>query len=290
MHTQKQNKRAFTLVELLIVITVIGILFVVLITRVDFATDKARATGVETDFNAYKIAFQMAAMNHNGFDYLFENTDAVEAESGVLLKPAQSAAENLMAALNDMLDDTMDLSLAYGEKADPNERGYVGIPCVTEITADEIDNADACVKAVYYTEYSDPWKEPYIIYYCAGQQEIVTIDGEDVIHDVADGTIHGNRGCICMVSKGANVDEEIVWDNGAIDSNFDMDDAFVWEDGMSKGDVEGYLFSGAFVPAVDSDDYVLVVSYTFRNGQGETAIHTFGFDGDFSSKHGYGNN
>ena len=44
---------AFTLIELLIVIAIIGILFIVLVSKVDFATDKAKATGVQTTFRSY---------------------------------------------------------------------------------------------------------------------------------------------------------------------------------------------------------------------------------------------
>ena len=44
----KNKKKAFTLVELLVVIAIIGILFIVLVSKVDFATDKAKAIGVQT--------------------------------------------------------------------------------------------------------------------------------------------------------------------------------------------------------------------------------------------------
>lgn len=280
---KKQNKKAFTLVELLIVITIIGILFVVLITRVDFATDKAKTTGVQTDFNAYKIAFQMAATNHQGFDPIFVNTDAVTAQDGTVLKPAKSAAENLLDALNDDLDDTLDLTLAYGEKAQEGVATYAGEPVDNGMTfdmKDETDEAKGAVKAVYYTEHLDPWKESYIIYYCAGQQETVTIgsgaDAHEVVRNVADGNIHGNRGCICMISKGPNVDEELVWDNTAIDPEgldaWDSSSNIKADDGAGK-----VLFSGSFVPADGADDLVLNVSYTFKLGTGAPLITTFGF-------------
>ena len=55
-------RRAFTLVELLVVICVISILFVVLISRVDFTTDKARTTGVQTDLRALQIAVHQIAI------------------------------------------------------------------------------------------------------------------------------------------------------------------------------------------------------------------------------------
>ena len=56
-----KQRKAFTLVELLIVIAIIGILFIVLVSKVDFATDKAKATGVQTDFRSFQLAFDTVA-------------------------------------------------------------------------------------------------------------------------------------------------------------------------------------------------------------------------------------
>ena len=66
--TKKAMKRAFTLIELLIVIAIIGILFVVLVSRVDFATDKAKAAGVQADFRAFQMAFEQVARENAGFN------------------------------------------------------------------------------------------------------------------------------------------------------------------------------------------------------------------------------
>lgn len=63
----KANKKGFTLIELLIVIAIIGILFIVLVSKVDFATDKAKATGVQTDFRSFQIAFRQVAIEQQGF-------------------------------------------------------------------------------------------------------------------------------------------------------------------------------------------------------------------------------
>ena len=62
------KKRAFTLIELLIVIAIIGILFIVLVSKVDFATDKAKATGVQTDFRSFQMAFDTVAKENAGFN------------------------------------------------------------------------------------------------------------------------------------------------------------------------------------------------------------------------------
>lgn len=50
------TKRGFTLVEILIVVAVIGILFISLVPRIDFAGDKARETGIKTDFRSFELA------------------------------------------------------------------------------------------------------------------------------------------------------------------------------------------------------------------------------------------
>ena len=62
------KKKAFTLIELLIVIAIIGILFIVLVSKVDFATDKAKATGVQTDFRSFQMAFETVSREHAGFN------------------------------------------------------------------------------------------------------------------------------------------------------------------------------------------------------------------------------
>ena len=62
INTYKHNpnkRKAFTLIELLIVIAIIGILFIVLVSKVDFATDKAKASGVQTDFRSFQMASRM---------------------------------------------------------------------------------------------------------------------------------------------------------------------------------------------------------------------------------------
>ena len=61
-------KKAFTLIELLIVIAIIGILFIVLVSKVDFATDKAKASGVQTDFRSFQVALEMVSKENAGFN------------------------------------------------------------------------------------------------------------------------------------------------------------------------------------------------------------------------------
>ena len=62
------KRKAFTLIELLIVIAIIGILFIVLVSKVDFATDKAKASGVQTTFRSFQLAFEQVSKENSGFN------------------------------------------------------------------------------------------------------------------------------------------------------------------------------------------------------------------------------
>ena len=63
----KQQKKAFTLVELLIVVGIIGILVVTLVVAVDFSTDKAKTSGVNNILRTYETAASKAALQEAGF-------------------------------------------------------------------------------------------------------------------------------------------------------------------------------------------------------------------------------
>ena len=89
------KQKAFTLVELLIVIAIIGILFVVIVSKVDFATDKSKATGVQTDFRSFQVAFDAVAREHQGFAELVNKSDYSE----------------LVAAINKNLDNKLKISI-----------------------------------------------------------------------------------------------------------------------------------------------------------------------------------
>lgn len=75
-----RKRKAFTLIELLIVIAIIGILFIVLVSKVDFATDKAKATGVQTDFRSFQIAVETVAREKGGFNKFGWDTGDLNAD------------------------------------------------------------------------------------------------------------------------------------------------------------------------------------------------------------------
>ena len=54
----KNKKRGFSLVELMIVMAIIALLSVVLIPKIGFAPNKAKESGVITDFHSFEIALE----------------------------------------------------------------------------------------------------------------------------------------------------------------------------------------------------------------------------------------
>ena len=68
-----KRKRAFTLVEVLIVVVIIGILFVTLMVNLGFSTDKANTAGVQNDFHAFQTAIQIVAMEEQGLNVPIES-------------------------------------------------------------------------------------------------------------------------------------------------------------------------------------------------------------------------
>ena len=113
----QHKRKAFTLIELLIVITIIGILFIVLISKVDFATDKAKATGVQTDFRSFQMAFDTVAREQAGFSSLVgDNYGKLEA----------AINKNLDAKLHIDIDDATGEITMINSAKDPWGTEYHG--------------------------------------------------------------------------------------------------------------------------------------------------------------------
>ena len=68
MYKFLKHKKAFTLVEVLIVVVILGILFVVLMSNVDLTTDKAKTTGVQSNFKEFAIACELTAHEKLGYN------------------------------------------------------------------------------------------------------------------------------------------------------------------------------------------------------------------------------
>ena len=76
------KKNGFTLVEILVVILVIGLLFLFFIPKIDFASSKAKETGVKSDFRTYMLAAEQLMRENSG---LAKNNTLALAASGMNL-------------------------------------------------------------------------------------------------------------------------------------------------------------------------------------------------------------
>ena len=172
---QLKNKKAFTLVELLIVIAIIGILFIVLVSKVDFATDKAKTTGVQTDFRSFQMALETVSREQAGFNTFGWDRGDLNANNVIdigevwngdyaLSKPGEEefdvdAVSALENEINKYLDDALELSV----------------------------NVDGTISMKF--SYKDPWGVEYHGFY-------LTEVGDDNCLD---------RGAIVIYSNGADM-------------------------------------------------------------------------------------
>ena len=82
MKTLLKKRRGFTLVEILVVILVIGLLFLFFIPKIDFASGKAKETGVKSDFRSYSLAAEQLMRENSG---LGSHTTLTDAAAGINL-------------------------------------------------------------------------------------------------------------------------------------------------------------------------------------------------------------
>lgn len=65
MKINKKRLKAFTLIELLVILAVLSTMFTIFISKVDFATYKAKDAGILTDFRSYNLAFDTLVREGN---------------------------------------------------------------------------------------------------------------------------------------------------------------------------------------------------------------------------------
>lgn len=70
----RKDVRGLTLIEVLAVIAILGILFVLLIPRINVAGDKAKEAGVKTDFRSYEMSIEQVMMEQSGLPRLSTGT------------------------------------------------------------------------------------------------------------------------------------------------------------------------------------------------------------------------
>ena len=269
MKTQFKNKRAFTLIELLIVIAIIGILFIVLVSKVDFATDKAKATGVQTDFRSFQTAFEQVARENSGFATLGwdtgdDNGDRIRnsydkgdngAGGGIAQNGIQDGSEVFVGSKtygenwtgtytlvnpDNSKDSSAFVALENAINANLDPKLHLTITPNTDASG----NLTGSAAITMANQARDPWKNEYAGAYITN----ATVDSLD-------------RGSIIMYSTGAN---------GNLGVNYSV------SGGLVGVEVPGSNING-------KDDYVLSVTYSYANGYGEVQTGTAGFSNNQST-------
>ena len=285
MKTNFKNKRAFTLIELLIVIAIIGILFIVLVSKVDFATDKAKATGVQTDFRSFQVALDTVAKENAGFNtfgyntgdnagaipsgYAFESTEAENKTKGDGIRNSYDQGDKNLNGKQDVNGKdgyTGTTEVFTGRKIYTEtwtevytlvKPGTTGLDIDAVFALESAINANldpklhitinaADGKITMANQARDPWKNEYHgVYISQAERD----NGAD-------------RGAIIMYSNGAN---------GKWGSAHDI------TNGVVSVTVPGNNVNG-------KDDYSIVSCYTFTNGYGEVLNMSTGFSNNQSFK------
>ena len=273
MKTYVKNKKAFTLIELLIVIAIIGILFIVLVSRVDFATDKAKASGVQTDFRSFQTALEQVARENSGFATLGWDTGD---DNGDRIRNSYDKGDKACgqagctACKQDGVKGPHEVwvgSKTYGENwegvytlVNPanNKDTSAFVALETAINAnldpklhititpntDASGNLTGSGEITMANQAKDPWKNQYAGSYITN----ATVDKLD-------------RGSIIIYSTGAN---------GKLGVNYSV------SGGLVGVEVHGNNVNG-------KDDYVLSVTYSYSNGYGEVQTGTAGFSNNQSN-------
>ena len=247
MKTTFNKKKAFTLIELLIVIAIIGILFIVLVSKVDFATDKAKATGVQTDFRSFQVAIESVAKENaglatfgwdtgdtngdrirNSYDKGDANKNGVQ-DAGEVFVGSKTYGEtwtNVYTLTNPADANDKSAIVALEEAINKNLDPKLHITIHDDLTISMANGAQ------------DPWNTEYHGYYITN----ATVDGKD-------------RGAIVIYSNGAN-------------QEFGSEHSIAG--GIVTVNVPGNNVYG-------KDDYGMSVIYTYVNGYGEIKTTTSGF-------------
>jgi len=144
-----EKKRAFTLVEILIVVAVIGILFVTLVPRIDFAGDKARETGIKTDFRAIELAAEQVLRENAGVSK-FLDTQGLCSGNGINLyldKAMQFDDTTTKSVKKDQWNQQYSIQLVMptGTGVNPNNGAIMFVSNGKDSLMDETDDNYALV-------------------------------------------------------------------------------------------------------------------------------------------------
>ena len=246
------KKKAFTLVELLIVIAIIGILFIVLVSKVDFATDKAKTTGVQTDFRSFQMAFDTVAKENAGFNSfgwdigdLNANGKRDSYDEGDTNKDGIQNNDEVWTG-HKVPGETFTKAFTLIKPGTTFEIDGYDVDAIAKLETAINKNLDPKLHITIGTDgkitmangAKDPWNKEYHGYYITNAE----VDKKD-------------QGAIVMYSDGVN-------------------NEFGSEHSIANGVVT------IFIPGnnkAGKDDYSIVSVYTYFNGYGEVKNITTGF-------------
>ena len=290
IYNQLNNKKkAFTLIELLIVIAIIGILFIVLVSKVDFATDKAKASGVQTDFRSFQVALDTVAKENAGFNtfgyntgdnagavpsgYAFETEALKNATIGDGIRNSYDQGDKNLNGKQDtgevftgrkIYTETwtevytlvkpgttgLDVTAVFALESAINKNLDPKLHITIKPNADASGNLTGSAIVTMANQARDPWKNEYHgVYISQAERD----NGAD-------------RGAIIIYSNGAN---------GKWGSAHDI------TNGVVSVTVPGNNVNG-------KDDYSLVSCYSYLNGYGQVINGTTGFSNNQIMPNGNG--
>ena len=237
---KRYQRKAFTFIELLIVIAIIGILFVVLISKVNFATDKAKTTGVQNDFRSFQLAFETVARENAGFSS-FVDEDYEQLEMAI--------NKNLDNKLHIDIDDvTGEISMLNGA-LDPWNTEYHG----TYISGD--DGKDRGCIAIYSNGANLTFGSKISLTGGIVSIDTTSEDGKDDFVIVSCYSLMNGNGQINVETSGF-INNQIIVDNpsdtehSGIIPDYDNEEDQIVEDNTPK--IEPGLYSSS---AYHNNDY-----------------------------------
>ena len=273
MHNKKHvNKKAFTLIELLIVIAIIGILFVVLVSSVGGMIDKAKISGVQTDFRSYQYAVEQVAREFDGFNTLGWDTGD---ENGDRICNSYDENDTNKNGIQDNNEDIFTGHVGYKETwtsvytlinpADENDNSAILVleNALNKYLDPELKiRIDNDGRITMMNSMKDPWHAEYEGRYITNASELAAAKWNT--DPSMDGSIgdKNDRGAIVIWSKGPNGEfgSKIKIENGLVTTTISMTDANTPDNNESG-----------------KDDLVMSIVYTFVNGYGQTGTQTHGF-------------
>ena len=286
----KNKKKAFTLVELLVVIAIIGILFIVLVSKVDFATDKAKAIGVQTVFRSYQMSLSTVAKELGGFNRVGWDTGDIKRADFDTVWPGYTYTNETKDA-GDRVRNSYDVGdLNLNGECDTSET-FTGRKLYTEEwtgvwtlinPADPTDKSGFTVLERAINSKLDPSlkisiddngiitmmngeKDPWGVEYHGRYITNASTEAAALWNDTSMiGTPGDNldMGAIILISNGPNnqCGTKVKIQNGAVTATISLRDSL-----SPDNNVQG------------QDDMLMAVFYSKNNGIGEVGLSTWGF-------------